>query len=251
VLDARLVAPETPGGFADRLGGRRIGAVGRRGKHLVVELDGGDALVLHLRMTGQLRWTAGPPEALPYVRARFALSDGAWLVLSDPRRFGTARVVRADHAEGGNGWTPPMGIEPLDEGFTARGLAALLDGRRAPIKALLLDQSLLAGIGNLYADEALFQAALHPGRPAGMLGRDEVARLHRAIRDRLRAGLAAGGASLDRYRDALGRPGLMQERLRVHRHAGEPCPRCGAAIRKSRVAQRGTYWCPVCQPAPC
>ena len=244
MLDARLVAPESPSAFAVGLGGRRLGTVGRRGKHLVLELDGGDALVLHLRMTGQLRWTPGPPEALPYVRARFALSDGAWLVLSDPRRFGTARIV-------GAGWSARTGVEPLDGGFSAARLGALLAGRRAPVKAVLLDQSRVAGIGNLYADEALFQAGIHPERPAGTLTGDEVARLRRAIRDRLRAGLAAGGASLDRYRDALGRPGIMQERLRVHRHAGEPCPRCGAQVRKTRVAQRGTYWCPVCQPAPC
>jgi formamidopyrimidine-DNA glycosylase len=141
-------------------------------------------------------------------------------------------------------------VEPLSAGFTARRLGELLEGRRLPIKAALLTQTLVAGIGNIYADEALFQAGVHPLRPAGDLTPAEAARLHRAIRSRLRAGVAAGGSSIDRYRDALGRRGSMQDQLRVHTHAGEPCPRCGTTVLKSRVAGRGTYHCPRCQPAP-
>src|SRR5690606_38659558 len=143
-----------------------------------------------------------------------------------------------------------VGIEPLTPRFTRRVLADLLRGRRGPSKAVLLNQALVAGLGNMYVDEALFQARIHPERPAGTLDDDEIRRLHRAIRDRLAVAVEAGGASIDSYRDSLGRRGTMQDLLRVHLHAGEPCPRCRATIRKTRVAQRGTYWCPVCQPEP-
>ena len=115
---------------------------------------------------------------------------------------------------------------------------------------MLLNRALVAGLGNMYVDEALFMARIHPLRPAGDLDADEIRRLHRAIRDRLGAAVAAGGASIDSYRDGLGEKGSMQDLLRVHLHAGESCPRCGATIRKSRGAQRGTYWCPTCQPEP-
>ena len=129
-------------------------------------------------------------------------------------------------------------------------LEGLLAGRRGPIKAVLLNQALVAGLGNMYVDEALFQARIHPERPAGTLDEDEIRRLHRAIRDRLGAAVAAGGASIDSYRDSLGEMGTMQDLLRVHLHQGEPCPRCRTTIVKTRVAQRGTYWCPHCQPEP-
>ena len=129
-------------------------------------------------------------------------------------------------------------------------LEGLLAGRRGPIKAVLLNQVLVAGLGNMYVDEALFQARIHPERAAGSLDRDEIRRLHRAIRDRLAAAVEAGGASIDSYRDSLGERGTMQDLLRVHLHLGDPCPRCGTTIVKTRVAQRGTYWCPTCQPEP-
>jgi formamidopyrimidine-DNA glycosylase len=141
-------------------------------------------------------------------------------------------------------------VEPLGPAFTARRLRALLDGRRVGIKAALLNQALVAGVGNMYADEALFQAGVHPERPAGDLTDAELRRLHRAVRDRLGVAIAAGGASIDSYRDGLGERGSMQNLLRVHLHRGEPCPRCGTTIVKGVVAQRGTYWCPSCQPEP-
>jgi formamidopyrimidine-DNA glycosylase len=250
VADPLLVAPEAPAAFAATLAGRRVGPVGRRGKYLLLGLDGGDMLALHLRMTGQLWWTPGAPDpALSHVRARFDLDDGSALVFADTRRFGRAWVLPARMAGRRRYWAARAGVEPLSTGFTARRLGALLAGRRAAIKPLLLDQRLVAGIGNIYADEALFQARIHPLRAAGDLEPRGVGRLHRAVRDRLRAGIASGGASIDRYRDTLGRPGAMQDLLRVHRHAGEPCPRCGTAILKTRVGGRGTYHCPRCQPA--
>jgi formamidopyrimidine-DNA glycosylase len=157
-------------------------------------------------------------------------------------------IVPADHPDGAAYWDLRLGVEPLGRAFTAVHLGRVLAGRTAPIKASILDQRLIAGVGNIYADEALFQAGVHPTRPAGSLDHAEVSALRDAIRDRLRAGIRSGGASIDRYRDTIGQTGSMQDMLRVHLHEGEPCPRCGTTIVKIRVAQRGTYVCPSCQP---
>jgi formamidopyrimidine-DNA glycosylase len=251
VWDPRLVEPSTPEQLAEEVVGRRVLAVGRRAKYLELALDSGDALVMHLRMTGQLYWTPGAPDPdLPYPRARFAFDDASTLVFCDLRRFGRVWVVPADLPDPGAYWAARAGVEPLERGFTARRLAALLERRRAPVKAVLLDQTAVAGIGNMYADEALFGARIHPLRPADSLDQAEVRRLHRSIRDRLAAAVAAGGASIDRYRDTLGQRGSMQDLLRVHLRRGQPCLRCRTEIRKTRVAGRGTYWCPRCQPEP-
>lgn len=251
VFDAKLVSPEEPEEFAARLVGRRIEAVDRRGKYLLIELDGDETLAAHLRMTGRLHWRAGPPHgAERFLRARFHLDDASTLTFGDMRRFGRAWIVSGSRAEREEYWRGRVGVEPLSPRFTARVLGDLLADRRGPVKAVLLNQALVAGLGNMYVDEALFQAGIHPERPAGTLDADELRRLHRAIRDRLAAAVVAGGASIDSYRDSLGERGSMQDLLRVHLHAGEPCPRCGTTIRKTRVAQRGTYWCPHCQPAP-
>jgi formamidopyrimidine-DNA glycosylase len=249
VFDAKVVSPEHPETFAERVVGRRIEAVGRRGKYLLLELDSDDTLAVHLRMTGRLHWSAGlPDEEERFLRARFHLDDASTLTFGDMRRFGRAWIIpRAERQEH---WNGRVGVEPLSPRFTARVLEDLLAERRGPIKAVLLNQALIAGLGNMYVDEALFQAGIHPERPAGTLDRAELRRLHRAIRDRLAAAVAAGGASIDSYRDSLGEKGTMQDLLRVHLHAGEPCPRCRTTILKTRVAQRGTYWCPRCQPAP-
>lgn len=252
VHDAKLVSPDDPESFARELTGRAIAAVGRRGKYLLIELDSGDTLAVHLRMTGRLHWRPPGEEGEErFLRARFHLDDGSTLTFGDMRRFGRAWIVpAAPSAESEAYWSERVGIEPLSPRFTARVLEGLLGGRRGPIKAVLLNQVLVAGLGNMYADEALFQARIHPERPAGTLGAEEVRRLHRAIRDRLGAAVEAGGASIDTYRDSLGEKGSMQDLLRVHLHRGEPCPRCRATIVKTRVAQRGTYWCPACQPEP-
>ncbi|HJZ61157.1 MAG TPA: bifunctional DNA-formamidopyrimidine glycosylase/DNA-(apurinic or apyrimidinic site) lyase [Miltoncostaeaceae bacterium] len=251
VFDPMTVSPDTPRRLARRVAGRRIERVSRRGKYLRLELDGGDTLAVHLRMTGQLHWSAngdGPPE--PYRRARLELDDGSAVDMRDMRRFGRIWLVPAEHPDAAAYWDARTGVEPLGPDFTAARLAELLAGRRAPVKAALLDQRLVAGVGNIYADEALYQARIHPLRPAGDLGPDELRRLHRAVRDRLKAGIDSGGASIDRYRDAINARGSMQDLLAVHLHAGEPCPRCGTTIEKIRVAQRGTYVCPGCQPPP-
>ena len=251
VFDPKLVSPEEPEWFVAGLEGRRIVSVDRRGKYLLLDLDDGRTLAIHLRMTGRLHWTAGAPDQEErFLRARFHLDDGSTITFGDMRRFGRAWLVDGDALEREAYWRARVGVEPLTPRFTARLLGELLEGRRGPIKAVLLNQVLVAGLGNMYVDEALFQARVHPLRPAGDLDADEVRRLHRAIRDRLAAAVAAGGASIDSYRDGLGEKGSMQDLLRVHLHEGEPCPRCGTTIRKTRVAQRGTYWCPTCQPEP-
>jgi formamidopyrimidine-DNA glycosylase len=253
VDDPLLVSPEDPLAFSAQVEGRRIESVGRRGKYLLVELDSGDTLAMHLRMTGRLHWRPGAPaddDGERFLRARFDLDDGSSVTFGDMRRFGRAWIVPATLEDREGYWSARVGIEPLSPRFTGRVLARLLEGRRGPIKAVLLNQALVAGLGNMYVDEALFQARIHPLRPAGTLDAGEIRRLHRAIRDRLAAAVEAGGASIDSYRDSLGERGTMQDLLRVHLHEGDPCPRCGTTIRKTRVAQRGTYWCPHCQPEP-
>ena len=249
VDDALLVAPESPNRFRRSVEGHTVREVGRRGKYLLVELDTGDTLAMHLRMTGRLHHTAsGRPPADRHRRARFTFDDGAVLEFSDTRRFGRAWIVPSGQ-DRERYWGARLGVEPFDRAFTADRLGRILAGRTAPIKASILDQRLVAGVGNIYADEALFQAGVHPRRQAGSLDADEVGRLRDAIRDRLKAGIRSGGASIDRYRDTIGASGSMQDLLKVHLHEGEPCGRCGTVIEKIRVAQRGTYLCPACQPA--
>lgn len=251
VFDAKLVAPEDPAGFATAVVGHRILDVGRRAKYLLLGLSSADTLAIHLRMTGRLHWRAGAaPDDERFLRARFDLDDGSTMTFGDMRRFGRAWIIPGGEPDPEAYWRGRAGVEPLTPRFTARLLGELLDGRRRPIKATLLDQALVAGLGNMYVDEALYQARIHPLRPAGDLDGAEVRRLHRAIRDRLAAAVAAGGASIDSYRDGLGERGTMQDLLRVHLHEGDPCSRCATTIRKTRVAGRGTYWCPRCQPEP-
>jgi formamidopyrimidine-DNA glycosylase len=250
VDDPLIVSPDSPDRFRRAVEGRRVLDVGRRGKYLLLRLDSGDTLAIHLRMTGRLHFSAnGTAESDRHRRARFELEGGGALDFSDIRRFGRAWILPTDPAGADRYWHAKLGVEPLERAFTAARLAEVLRGRTAPIKASILDQRLVAGVGNIYADEALFQAGIHPTRPAGSLGADEIAALRKAIRDRLRAGIRSGGASIDRYRDTIGRSGSMQNLLRVHLHEGDPCPRCGTPIVKTRVAQRGTYLCPECQPA--
>jgi formamidopyrimidine-DNA glycosylase len=246
IRDGRLTAPLDPVAVGFELDGERFAGVGRRGKYLLFEFATGRTLVSHLRMTGWFHHhppeSAEPPPA--HVRAVFELDDGSMLVYRDQRRFGTMRLIEPGELE--EYLRPRAGPEPLSPDWTPRRLRADLAGRRAPIKALLLHQGIVAGVGNIYADEALWQAKIHPLRPGGGLTAAEVKRLHAAVVEALERGIDSRGASIRDYRDVDGERGGMQERFAVYARTGEPCFRCGTPIEKIRVAQRGTHLCPRC-----
>ena len=246
IRDARLTRPFDPQAVASALEGEQVRAVIRRGKYLVVGFESGRSLLIHLRMTGSIRHVPpGTSADDPYGRAVVRLDDGSDVVYRDVRRFGTWLVVEPD--ELGPYLDARLGGEPLARTFTPRRLAERLRHRRAPIKAALLDQRTLAGMGNIYVDEALWRAGIHPLRPANELEPEEVTRLTRAVKDALRAGIARQGATLRDYSTPDGRRGRMQETFRVYGRTGEPCGRCGTPIEKTRVAGRGTWYCPSCQ----
>jgi formamidopyrimidine-DNA glycosylase len=246
INDPRLVRPFEPMAVAAELEGERVTALDRRGKYLVVRFESGRVLLIHLRMTGSLRHAAaGSLADDPHRRAVVRLDDGSDVAYRDVRRFGTWRLLEPDEVD--PYLQQRLGREPLERTFTARRLAESLAGRKAPIKAALLDQRTVAGLGNIYVDEALWRAEVHPLRPAGTLDDDEIARLTKGIRQALRAGIARQGASLRDYSTPDGRRGRMQERFRVYGREGEPCPRCGTPIDKIRAGGRGTWYCPNCQ----
>lgn len=242
---ARILRNIAPEALQERIIGRRFTGVDRRGKFLILHLDDGARLIVHLRMTGRMTVArAGDPE-WPYTRVVVSLDGGSELRFSDVRTFGTW------HYAGDTGGEPPglaaMGVEPLSDGFTPDTLAGVLAGRRAPVKAVLLDQRRIAGIGNIYADEALFRAGIDPARPAGSLSAEEVTRLHEKIREVLQASLEKGGTTVRDYVNGRGVPGEFQKYLEVYGRAGQPCRRCGTQLVKRKVAGRGTHVCPRCQ----
>jgi formamidopyrimidine-DNA glycosylase len=243
ILDPRLTRPNDLFEVVEELEGDRVVAVERRGKYLVLRLESGFALLVHLRMTGSFGF-----EPVSHERALLELDDGSRLVYRDVRRFGTWLVL--EDAELDPYLAVKNGPEPLGSRFTAGWLADRLAARRAPLKAVLLDQRVVAGLGNIYADEALWRARLSPLRPANEVSRDEVRRLQRAIRAALRTGIERQGSTLSDYATPEGAPGTMQEEFRVYGREGEPCPRCGTPIAKARVGGRGTWYCPRCQPHP-
>jgi formamidopyrimidine-DNA glycosylase len=269
VLDERWTRPDPPREVERALHGRTIETVERRGKYLILGLDDGRALVMHLRMTGNLLLrlpsrgggneaadlmktdAAGPPRSYEsaadprHLRARIRLDDGSQVLFVDARRLGHGAVLGDAGLE--EYFAARLGLEPLSEALTAEEIARLAAGRRAPLKSFLMNQVGIAGIGNIYADEALHRAKLHPLSPAGSLKIEDCERLCEGIVAALEAGLRAGGASVDDYRDARGDRGAMQEEFLVHTREGKPCPRCGAEIRRIVVAGRSTYFCPSCQ----
>ena len=258
VLDGRWCEPAAPEEVEDAVAGRRIERVSRRGKYLVLELEGEAFLVMHLRMTGNLlrapdeprrggRWAK--PSTVSHVRVRFELDSGERLLFTDVRRFGTGVVLLGEEARD-EYFASRLGVEPLAEEFTTDALRALARGRRAPVKAFLLTQERIAGVGNIYADEALFRARIHPLRPVGALRREQLEALRAAVIESLEAGIDARGATIDDFRNVDGAAGAFQDRFLAYGREGEPCPRCGTAIRKIRAAGRGTYFCPRCQSAP-
>ena len=242
IEDARLTRPEDPLAVAAELTGERVERVDRQGKYLIVRFASGRALLIHLRMTGSL---LRDPIAASHVRAVLVLDDGSTLAYRDVRRFGTWLLLEPGELEPYLG--ARLGEEPLVAAFTAKGLGERLEGRRAPLKAALLDQRTLAGLGNIYVDEALWYAKLHPQRPAGSLERGELQRLHRAIRKALELGLARQGSTLSDYRLPDGSSGSMQKEFRAYGRTDEPCDRCGTVLTRARVGGRSTWFCPNCQ----
>jgi formamidopyrimidine-DNA glycosylase len=246
IMDPRLVRPYEPEAVAAELEGERVAAVERRGKYLLLRFESGRVLLVHLRMTGSFR--AAPTGSLtedPHRRAVVSLDDGSHVAYRDVRRFGTWLLLEPGELD--PYLAPRLGDEPFARTFTSRALGRRLAGRRAPVKAALLDQRSLAGLGNIYADEALWRARIHPLRPAGSLDDAEVRRLHRAIRRALGLGIARQGATLSDYRTPDGDRGRMQDEFKVYGRAGEPCDRCGTPIEKIRAGGRGTAYCPHCQ----
>jgi formamidopyrimidine-DNA glycosylase len=246
IVDPRLTRPVEPTLVADALVGERIVSLERRGKYLLWRFASGRTLVVHLRMTGSFRHAPGgelPDDA--YRRAKLALDTGAAIGYRDVRRFGTWELLDEEHVR-------PyiemrLGPEPLAASFTAARLASVAAGRTTPVKAFLLDQRRVAGIGNIYADEALWRAGIHPLRPAGALDEQELATLHRALRAALRKGIERQGSTLTDYVTPDGERGAMQHEFHVYGRLGEPCDRCGHTIERIVVAGRGTWFCPHCQ----
>jgi len=261
VDDPRWCRPAPPAELEAAVAGRTIKSLGRRGKYLLLGLNGGRTLVMHLRMTGNLVLVEGedrldPSEGMRlyeaerstserHLRARFVLDDGRELWFTDPRRFGEALLLGDDELDAH--FASRLGVEPLSDEFTAALLGELAAGRRAPLKSFLLDQKGVAGIGNIYADEALFRARLHPLSPAGSMRPGHLEALRDGIVAALEAGIDGGGASIDDYRDGRGEKGRMQDEFLVHTREGEPCPRGDGTVERIVVSGRSTYFCPRCQ----
>ncbi|HKV58085.1 MAG TPA: bifunctional DNA-formamidopyrimidine glycosylase/DNA-(apurinic or apyrimidinic site) lyase [Ktedonobacteraceae bacterium] len=264
--------PELPD-FLAEIAERSILAVRRRGKFLILDLSGDLIVTIHRRMTGNLSlippgweidtslrerdpaaWnTRGPafvrdavsdPADLRYCRVCFNMTDGRRLVYTDPRKFGRVELwPREREAEALAG----LGVEPLDDDFTVEGLARSLSGRRGAIKQVLLDQTVIAGLGNIYADEALYYAFIHPLRPAQSLSNDELRLLYEGVVSVLTQAIGHGGTSFSEYRDLWGEAGENYNHVRVYQQDGKPCARCGTLIERIVVGQRSTHYCPTCQ----
>ncbi len=257
----RIIAAPGPDEFARELVGQRFATFGRRGKYMRFGLvrEGneageeesdkplGDTLIVHLRMTGKLQVMAGEAEPGKHTHLILDLDDGRRLHYTDPRKFGRIWLVPDPEPV-----FRKLGPEPLGDEFTAAAFAERLHGRRASIKALLLNQSIVAGVGNIYADEALFLAGVRPTRPGGELTPAEIARLHAAVRAILAQaiefrGSSLGDSALQNYQRPGGESGGFQDRHRVFQRTGQPCPVCGTPIERIVLAQRSTHFCPRCQ----
>jgi formamidopyrimidine-DNA glycosylase len=245
IRDPRLTRPLDPREVAAELEGERIAVVDRRGKYLILRFESGRALLIHLRMTGTVLTGDAATGDDAYRRAGVTLDDGTPVAYRDVRRFGTWLLLEPEEVEAYV--DARVGREPLDRAYKARHLAERLRGRRAPVKAALLDQRTVAGVGNIYADEALWRARIHPLTPAEALDAADVAALYRGVRQALQAGIRRQGSTLSDYRLPDGSRGRMQQEFKVYGRAGEPCERCGTPIDKIRVAGRGTWYCPNCQ----
>jgi formamidopyrimidine-DNA glycosylase len=263
VRDARWSRPVRPGTLGKKVTGKTIRGLGRRGKYLLLSLDGDQTLVMHLRMTGNLVLVEPEGEILDpsegrllyqgertteekYLRARFVLDDGREVWFTDPRRFGEAFLI--DDKKLSERFSR-LGVEPLSPEFTPEKLGEIAAGKKAPLKSFLLDQSGIAGVGNIYADEALYRARLHPLSPAGSMKPEHWLALRDGVVAALEVGIDSGGSTIDDYRDGRGEKGRMQERFLVHTREGLPCPGddCDGIVERIVVSGRSTYFCPSCQ----
>ena len=240
ILDARIVQGDADG-FRREVAGRTVVQVMRRGKHLLLLLDDGRGIALHLRMTGSL--LLNEPEHGPRVRAILHFSNGTRVYFNDMRRLGTICLIPDVDA-----YCLRLGPEPLAEEFTSECLESRLAGHRIPVKAALLDQHLVAGVGNMYADEALFLAGIHPTTPASALSHSQIVNLWQALREVLHKAIANHGASISTYALPDGEMGTAHERFNVAHRLGQPCPVCGTPLIRLMVRKRGSYFCPSCQP---
>lgn len=244
VWDPLLVRFPSREDFSRRLTGRIITGLSRRGKYIVISLNGGLTWLVHLRMTGRLLKQVGLDER--HQRAVFSLDDGASLWYCDLRRFGDMWAYWPGE-DGKLGGYAGLGPEPLSGDFGGDWLKQALAGRKAPVKALLLDQSIVAGLGNIYVDEALFAAGIFPGRPGGSLTDLECASLAAAVKDVLGNAILGRGTTFRDYRSGLGTVGEYQHQLQVYGRAGQRCQTCSSVLEKTRSGGRTTVFCPHCQ----
>jgi formamidopyrimidine-DNA glycosylase len=230
--------------FNSRLIGQRITGITRRGKYLLFSLSGGSTLIIHLKMTGSLLVQPASSELPKFTRAVLHLDNNTDIVFRDPRKFGMIRLVKNS-----NDIVGKLGPEPLETDFTPEVLVRLLSRRKAPMKALLCEQNIIAGIGSMYADEALFASGIHPMRTGDSLSQEEIERLYHAIRQVLWSGISGKGASVNTYFRPDGTKGTAHREFKVAHCGKKPCTVCGTPIERIVVRNRGTYFCPKCQPA--
>ncbi len=246
VLAEKIIKQPTLAEFKQGIVGKQVVAVKRRGKYLLVELTKGQTLVVHLRMTGQFIYCQPEQVHEKHTHVIFGLSNGSELRYIDIRRFGEMHLLPTGDYGSISGLSS-LGPEPLEEQFLLAEFTIALAAKQTKIKALLLDQSFLAGLGNIYVDEALFRAGVHPERPAKSLSQKEVKALYLAIREVLAEGIEHRGTSIKDYVDGEGRAGTFQERLKVYSRSGKPCLHCGHILHKAKVATRTSVFCPKCQ----
>lgn len=246
VLSERAIKKPEAGRFASLLEGQKITGVGRRGKHLLIKIGSSRVLVIHLRMTGRLVYTEEDNPRDQYTHVIFHLDNGGELRFHDVRKFGTMHLLSLEEVE-----TFPslcsLGPDALDPGLTRDAFKKRLKGRRGQIKKLLLDQSFVTGIGNIYANEILWKARVHPERPVDSLGSREQGMIYQAMREVLALAIEHHGTTLRDYVDGEGNPGGFQAMLAVHGREGEPCPSCGKPVVRSKIGGRSAYFCPLCQ----
>ncbi len=248
LLWSGVVRHPKPRTFVRKMKGQTLGKAERRGKFLIIPLSSGDTLVFHFGMTGLLHYLDPSEELSPHTRAIFYLDDGKELRYIDIRKLGGMYLVK------GRDFSPitelvNLGVEPLSDEFTFEKFKELASGRKQQLKPFLMRQDIIAGIGNIYANEIMWEAKLHPTTNVAELTERQLRALHEAIRKKLAEGVAAGGCSVEEFLDLYGRPGKFQEMLNVYQREGQPCPRCRTKIVRITMGGRGTYFCPRCQRA--